>query len=72
MFNNNFNRKEFSLFLIQVLKGLGFIWLINLGAKVFGISKDIPTKPSLFKELKLENLLEHYFEDIRNLIKLNF
>ena len=67
MFNNNFNRKK-----VLITGNTGFkgswlsLWLINLGAKVYGISKDIPTKPSLFKELKLENLLEHYFEDIRN------
>jgi len=25
------------------------IWLLNLGAEVFGASKDIPTKPSMFE-----------------------
>ena len=39
-------------------------------SKVYGISKDIPSTPSLFKELKLENISEHYFEDIRNFNKL--
>ena len=24
------------------------VWLIELGAKVYGYSKDIPTKPSMF------------------------
>ena len=33
------------------------ICLKDLGAKVFGISKDIPTKPSMFEELKLEKKL---------------
>ena len=26
-------------------------WLISLGADVYGISKDIPSKPSMFEEL---------------------
>lgn len=43
------------------------VWLINLGAKVVGISKDIPTEPSMFKELALEGKITHYNEDIRNL-----
>jgi CDP-glucose 4,6-dehydratase len=29
-------------------------WLIGLGADVYGISKDIPTKPSMFEVLNLE------------------
>ncbi len=45
-------------------------WLIKLGAKVVGISKDIPTKPSMFEELKLESQIVHYKEDVRDLPKL--
>ena len=33
-------------------------WLIKLGANVIGVSKDIPTNPSLFESLELEDLLE--------------
>ena len=29
-------------------------WLISLGADVVGISKDIPTSPSMFVELGIE------------------
>ena len=43
------------------------VWLISLGAKVVGISKDIPTKTSMFKELVLEDKITHYNADIRNL-----
>ena len=43
------------------------VWLLKLGAKVIGISKDIPTTPSMFEELKLEEKVGHYCEDIRNL-----
>lgn len=45
-------------------------WLLNLGANVIGISKDIPTQPSMFEELKLDNTITHYTEDIRDLSKM--
>ncbi len=45
-------------------------WMHLLGAKIIGISKDIPTKPSLFKILKLEKEIINIRLDIRNLIKL--
>ena len=46
------------------------IWLIKLGANIIGISKDIPTNPSIFKELNLEDQIIHYNEDIRDLSKM--
>ena len=45
-------------------------WLIKLGANVVGVSKDIPTKPSMFEELNLKEKIKHYQQDIRNLSKL--
>ncbi|SDM88667.1 CDP-glucose 4,6-dehydratase [Daejeonella rubra] len=37
-------------------------WLLKLGAKVVGISVDIPTSPSLFEELGLsEKIIDHRF-----------
>ncbi|NOX16373.1 MAG: CDP-glucose 4,6-dehydratase [Epsilonproteobacteria bacterium] len=45
-------------------------WLLKLGANVVGISKDIPTIPSMFEELELEDKITHYQEDIRNLSKI--
>lgn len=45
-------------------------WLLKLGAKVVGISKDIPTTPSMFEELRLEGKIKHYKEDIRDLSKM--
>ena len=71
MFNNSFKGKK-----VLITGNTGFkgswlsLWLMNLGAKVYGISKDIPTNPSLFKVLKLENLTDHYYEDIRDLEKV--
>jgi CDP-glucose 4,6-dehydratase len=45
-------------------------WLLKLGANVVGISKDIPTTPSMFEELELEKKIKHYKEDIRDLSRL--
>lgn len=45
-------------------------WLLKLGANVVGISKDIPTKPSMFERLELKNKIKHYQEDIRDLSKM--
>ncbi len=42
------------------------IWLLQLGAKVAGLSVDIPTQPSLYAALNLENDIEQYWEDLRN------
>jgi CDP-glucose 4,6-dehydratase len=41
------------------------IWLLSVGAKVFGISKDVPTKPAMFEILKLHKQIQHYTEDVR-------
>jgi CDP-glucose 4,6-dehydratase len=46
-------------------------WLISLGAKVYGIAKDIPTKPSMFEELRLSEKINHYIQDIRNYEELD-
>ncbi|MDP3301474.1 MAG: CDP-glucose 4,6-dehydratase [Sulfuricurvum sp.] len=43
------------------------VWLMKLGAQVIGISKDIPTSPSMFQELNLDQSMTHYLEDIRDL-----
>src|ERR1700690_3077195 len=71
MFQNIFNNKK-----VLVSGNTGFkgswlsFWLLNLGAKVYGISKDIPTKPSLFETLLLNDKIDHRFLDIRNLDSL--
>ena len=43
------------------------IWLLKLGANVYGLSKDIPTEPSMFKELGLKKKIVHYEQDVRDL-----
>jgi len=42
-------------------------WLLKLGAQVIGVSKDVPTKPAMFEELRLEPRIEHVWGDIRDL-----
>lgn len=41
-------------------------WLIELGAKVTGISIDIPTKPSHFEVIKLKKKMNHILSDVRH------
>jgi CDP-glucose 4,6-dehydratase len=45
-------------------------WLLSLGAKVCGYSKDVPTTPSLFELAKLSENIEHHIADIRELEQL--
>lgn len=42
-------------------------WLLRLGAKVVGLSKDIPSKPSMFEELGLAKKVTHHVADVRDL-----
>jgi len=42
-------------------------WLLKLGAEVIGVSKDIPTNPSMFNELSLESKIKDIRADIRDL-----
>ena len=46
-------------------------WLTQLGAKVTGIAKDIPTEPSNYKILRLNKMIRQEFLDIRDLDKLS-
>ncbi len=41
-------------------------WLLQLGAKLYGISNDIPTQPSLYEVLGLADQLHHYKGDVRD------
>ena len=45
-------------------------WLHNLGSKVVGFSLDVPTKPSMFEILDLEQDVTHIIGDIKNLTHL--
>ena len=45
-------------------------WLLELGAKVYGITVNIHTNPSLFETVKLYKKIVHYETDFRNLEKV--
>ena len=47
------------------------IWLNILGAKLYGLALDPPTKPSLFEEAKLANIIEVNNVDIRDYYQLS-
>jgi CDP-glucose 4,6-dehydratase len=65
MFNNIFSDKKVIITGNTGFKGSWLsLWLHSMGAKVIGISKDIPSKPSLFEELDLAKKTEHHFENI--------
>jgi CDP-glucose 4,6-dehydratase len=46
------------------------LWLLELGAHVAGLAKDIPTDPSLFVALGLERRVEHHIADIADRAKI--
>jgi CDP-glucose 4,6-dehydratase len=46
------------------------MWLLKMGAEVVGVSKDIPTEPSMFKVLGIESRIKHYIADVRDLSTL--
>ena len=71
MFNDIYKNKKVLVTGHTGFKGTWLTtWLLKLGANVVGISKDIPTTPSMFKELNLEEKIKHYEEDIRDLSKM--
>ncbi len=47
------------------------VWLLKLGANVYGISKNIPTIPSMFNELELKKKITHFDNDIRDFESIN-
>lgn len=68
MFGNVYKGKKVLVTGHTGFKGSWLVsWLLNLGAEVVGLSKDIPTKPSLFEEMGLEKKITHYLQDIRDL-----
>jgi len=71
MFNNIYKNKKVLITGHTGFKGSWLTtWLLKLGADVIGLSKDIPTNPSMFEELKLEDKIKHYIEDIRDLDRM--
>jgi CDP-glucose 4,6-dehydratase len=71
MFKNTYQHKKVLVTGHTGFKGSWLVaWLLQLGAKVVGISKDIPTQPSLFEELQLGSQITDYRQDIRDLGKV--
>ena len=68
MFKNIYKNKKIIITGHTGFKGSWLsLWLLKLGANVVGISKDIPTNPSLFESLELKNYIKDYLQDIRDL-----
>ena len=72
----NYKKKFFFKKKVLITGHTGFkgswlsLWMHLMGAKVLGISKDIPTIPSHFKLAKLNKLVKSNFIDIENLEKI--
>jgi len=68
MFNNIYKGKKVLVTGHTGFKGTWLItWLLNLGADVIGVSRDIPTQPSMFEILKLSDKIQQYIVDIRDI-----
>ncbi|MDF1795454.1 MAG: CDP-glucose 4,6-dehydratase [Coxiellaceae bacterium] len=71
MFANTYKNKK-----ILVTGHTGFkgswlsAWLVKLGAEVVGVSKDIPTKPSMFESTSLKDHIKDIQADVRDLGKI--
>lgn len=67
MFNSIYKGKK-----VLVTGNTGFkgswltMWLLELGAEVYGISNGVPSNPSMFEELELEKKIKYYCLDIRD------
>jgi CDP-glucose 4,6-dehydratase len=67
MLNNSFKNKKILIFGNTGFKGSWLtIALLNLGAEIYGVSLNIPTSPSLFKEAQLKSKIKFIQLDIRN------
>jgi len=68
MFNNIYKNKK-----VLITGNTGFkgswltVWLLNMGAEVVGLSNGIPTTPSMFEVLQLEEKIKHYEADVRDI-----
>ena len=68
MFKNIYYKKKVLITGHTGFKGTWLtLWLLKLGAKVVGVSKDIPTSPSMYEELKLNQKIKNYTADIRDI-----
>lgn len=67
MFENIYDGKK-----VLITGNTGFkgswlsLWLHELGAKVYGISNEVPTIPSMFNELNIGDFVEYHQADVRD------
>ena len=67
MFKNVYQGKK-----VLVTGNTGFkgswltVWLLNLGAKVYGLANGAPSTPSMFEALNLRDRIEYHEHDINN------
>ena len=72
MFSNIYSGKKVLITGHTGFKGSWLcMWLLKLGAEVVGVSKDVPTKPSMFEELILAEKIKHIDSDIRDLTSVS-
>jgi len=72
MFTNTYKNKTVLVTGHTGFKGTWLTtWLLKLGANVIGYSKDIPTEPSMFDQLKLKSRIKHIIGDIRDIDTLS-
>lgn len=72
MFDNAFQNKRVLVTGHTGFKGSWLLtWLLKLGAQVTGYSDRIPTQPSMFEVLGLEQRINHQFGDVRDLAQLS-
>ncbi len=71
MFSNQFKNKK-----VLITGNTGFkgswmtMWCLRLGAKVYGMSISVPTKPSMFQILELEKKMSYHEVDVREYVKV--
>ncbi|MDD4921483.1 MAG: CDP-glucose 4,6-dehydratase [Bacteroidales bacterium] len=46
------------------------LWLLELGARVYGLSNAVPGTPCMFQELGIEKKIDHYWADVRDASKV--
>jgi len=67
MFNNCYEGKKVLITGHTGFKGTWLsLWLKLLGAKVYGVSIEVPSKPSHFEVIKLNDHIEDFRLDVRN------
>ena len=72
MFEDSFSGKK-----VLITGNTGFkgswlsVWLLDLGADVYGISNGIPTNPSMFHELNIRERIKYFEEDVRDYKKMS-